>query len=128
VHLAAGVGEQLPLADSSVDTALCAMVLCSVEDPVAAAREIRRVLKPDGTLCVLEHVRAPEGHRLGRLQDAAAPGWARIAGGCEPHRRTREALEEAGFDTSGLADRTLWLNVPILAPTLIGVAHPKPAG
>jgi ubiquinone/menaquinone biosynthesis C-methylase UbiE len=128
VHLVAGVGERLPVADGSVDTALCALVLCSVADPVATAGEIRRVLKPGGTLCVLEHVRAPDGHRFGRLQDAAAPGWARIAGGCQPHRRTREALEAAGFDTTALADRTLWLNVPILAPTLIGVAHPRPAG
>jgi ubiquinone/menaquinone biosynthesis C-methylase UbiE len=120
VQLIAGVGEHLPLADESVDSALCALVLCSVDQPVSTLREIRRVLRPGGVLCVLEHVRAAEGTRFGRLQDRAAPAWSRIAGGCQPHRRTRGFFEAAGFDTSGLDDRTLWLNVPLLAPTLIG--------
>jgi ubiquinone/menaquinone biosynthesis C-methylase UbiE len=124
VRLVAGVGEQLPLPDASVDTALCALVLCSVDDPVAVLREITRVLRPGGRVCVLEHVRAADGSRLGRIQDRLARAWARIAGGCEPHRRTRQAFEMAGYDTSELADRTLVLNVPLLAPTLIGVAHP----
>jgi SAM-dependent methyltransferase len=124
LNLLAGIGEQLPLADASVDSVLCALVLCSVDDPVAVLREIRRVLRPGGVLCVLEHVRAADGTRLGRLQDRAAPAWAAIAGGCQPHRRTREAFEAAGFDTSELADRTLWLNVPLLVPTLIGRARP----
>ncbi len=124
VHLIAGVGEYLPLPDASVDSALCALVLCSVDDPVAVLREIRRVLRPGGVLCVLEHVRAAEGTRFGRVQDAAAPAWARIAGGCLPNRRTRQAFEAAGFDTSGLADRSMKLNLPLLIPHLIGVARP----
>jgi ubiquinone/menaquinone biosynthesis C-methylase UbiE len=123
LQLIAGVGEHLPLPDASVDSALCALVLCSVDEPVTVLREIRRVLKPGGVLCVIEHVRAAEGTRLGRLQDRAAPAWAAIAGGCQPHRRTREALEAAGFDTSALADRTLHVNVPLLVPTLIGPAR-----
>ena len=65
---------------------------------------------------------------FGRVQDRLAGPWARIAGGCQPHRRTRRAFEAAGYDTSGLADRTLLLNVPLLAPTLIGVARPPAAG
>jgi ubiquinone/menaquinone biosynthesis C-methylase UbiE len=124
LNLLAGIGEQLPLADASVDSVLCALVLCSVDDPVAVLREVKRVLRPGGVLCVLEHVRAADGTRLGRVQDRAAAAWAAIAGGCQPHRRTREALETAGFDTSELADRTLWLNVPLLVPTLIGRARP----
>ncbi len=124
VRLVAGVGERLPLPDASVDSALCALVLCSVNDPVLVLKEIKRVLRPGGVLCVLEHVRAADGSRLGRLQDRSAHAWSRIAGGCEPHRRTRGAFEAAGFDTSGLADRTMVINVPLLAPTLIGDARP----
>lgn len=124
LNLIAGVGEHLPLPDASVDSVLCALVLCSVDDPVAVLREVKRVLRPGGVLCVLEHVRAAEHTRLGRLQDRAAPAWAAIAGGCQPHRRTRAAFEAAGFDTSELADRTLWLNVPLLVPTLVGSARP----
>ncbi len=128
VRLIAGVGERLPLPDASVDSALLALVLCSVEDPVAVLGEVARVLRPGGSVCVLEHVRARDGSRLGRVQDLLARLWSRIAGGCEPHRRTRRAFEAAGYDTSALADRTLVLNVPLLAPTLIGVARPPASG
>ncbi len=127
VRLIAGVGEYLPLPAASVDTVLLTLVLCTVEDPVAVLREVTRVLRPGGKVCVFEHVRAREGSRFARLQDGLAHPWSRIAGGCEPHRRTRQAFHAAGYDTTGLADRTLLLNVPLLAPTLIGVAWP-PAG
>lgn len=127
VRLIAGVGERLPLPDASVDTVLLALVLCSVDDPLAVLHEVARVLRPGGEVCVLEHVRAGDGSVLGRLQDRLARGWSRIAGGCQPHRRTRLAFEAAGYDTGGLQDRTCVLNVPLLAPTLIGVARP-PAG
>jgi SAM-dependent methyltransferase len=128
VRVVAGVGERLPLPDASVDSALLALVLCSVDDPIAVLREVARVLRPGGEVCVFEHVRAREGSRLGRVQDRLAYPWSRIAGGCEPHRRTRQAFETAGYDTSALADRTLVLNVPLLAPTLIGVARPPASG
>jgi ubiquinone/menaquinone biosynthesis C-methylase UbiE len=128
VVLVAGVGERLPLPDHSVDSVLLSLVLCSVDDPVAVLGEVARVLKPGGAVCVFEHVRARDGSRLGRLQDRLARPWSRIAGGCEPHRRTRQAFEAAGYDTRTLADRTLLLNVPLLAPTLIGVVRAPGAG
>ncbi len=128
VHLIAGVGEDLPLPDDSVDSVLLSLVLCSVDDPLTVLAEVARVLRPGGQVCVFEHVRARDGSRFGRVQDRLARPWSRIAGGCEPHRRTRLAFEAAGYDTSALADRTLLLNVPLLAPTLIGVALPPGAG
>ncbi|HEX4433120.1 MAG TPA: class I SAM-dependent methyltransferase [Frankiaceae bacterium] len=128
VTLIAGVGEHLPLPDASVDSVLLALVLCSVEDPVVVLGEVARVLRPGGQVCVLEHVRARDGSVLGRLQDRLAHPWARIAGGCEPHRRTRLAFQKAGYDTSRLADRTCLVNVPLLAPHLIGVVRPPTGG
>jgi SAM-dependent methyltransferase len=128
VHLIAGVGEHLPLPDNSIDSVLLSLVLCSVDDPAAVLGEVARVLRPGGAVCVFEHVRARDGSRFGRLQDRLAGPWARIAGGCQPHRRTRDALDAAGYDTSALSDRMLLLNVPLLAPTLIGVARPPAAG
>jgi ubiquinone/menaquinone biosynthesis C-methylase UbiE len=128
IQLIAGVGEHLPLPDASVDSVLLALVLCSVDDPIAVLGEVARVLRPGGDVCVLEHVRARDGSVLGRLQDRLARPWARIAGGCAPHRRTRLAFDAAGYDTEGLADRTCLLNVPLLAPHLMGVAHPPANG
>ncbi|HWC26402.1 MAG TPA: class I SAM-dependent methyltransferase, partial [Solirubrobacteraceae bacterium] len=46
VRLVRGVGEALPFADEAFDTALAALVLCTVEDPEATAAELYRVLRP----------------------------------------------------------------------------------
>jgi ubiquinone/menaquinone biosynthesis C-methylase UbiE len=102
VHLVGGVAESLPLRDASVDAALVSLVLCSVSDPAAAAEELRRVLRPSGTLHVLEHVHAPPGTALRRWQDRLDPVWSRAAGGCRLTRETADVLAEAGFDVSGL--------------------------
>lgn len=121
--LVSAIAEQLPLSDASVDTVLCSLVLCSVDELSAAARELHRVLRPGGRLLVLEHVRAPARPALARLQDLANPVWVKTAGGCHTNRRTRAALAAAGFDTRGVADVDLHLGVPVLAPHLKGVAR-----
>lgn len=43
-------GQSLPFPDNSFDTALSTWTLCTIPDADAALREIRRVLKPGGTL------------------------------------------------------------------------------
>ena len=88
--------EALPFRAGTFETVLCGLVLCSVDDPDAALAEIRRVLRPDGALRLLEHVRHP-GVR-GALQDAVQPAWTAIAGGCRPNRETEAALAQAGFE------------------------------
>jgi ubiquinone/menaquinone biosynthesis C-methylase UbiE len=47
-----GDAASLPVADSSVDRALCVQVLEYVADPVAALAEMYRVLRPGGALVV----------------------------------------------------------------------------
>lgn len=122
VNVIDAMAEQVPLADSSVDSVLVAYVLCSVADPASAATEIRRVLRPGGTLHVLEHVRARPGTLLRGLQRAVGPAWPRLAGGCRVDRDTGAALAAAGFDLSEISETNL-MALPPVAPTLVGVAR-----
>lgn len=119
------LAEAIPLPDASVDAVLIAYVMCSVEDPAAALAEIRRVLRPDGTLHVLEHVRARPASWLRGIQRVVGPVWPRLAGGCHVDRDTGAALHEAGFDMSEIT-RTHLMALPPVAPTLVGVARPAP--
>jgi ubiquinone/menaquinone biosynthesis C-methylase UbiE len=119
----AGTAERLPLRDGSIDTVLCTLVLCSVDDVDAAAAEFRRVLRPDGQLLVLEHVRATSRPRLAAVQNRMDPVWGRFSGGCHINRDPVAALQRAGFDTSGVLDRHLAKFMPVLDPAVLGVAR-----
>ncbi len=119
------VGEDLPLADDSVDSVLFAYVLCSVDRPDLALREARRVLKPGGVVAVMEHVRGDQGSWARRTQRILSPVWPHVAGGCRCDRDTREELELAGFDTSGIRDERL-VNVLPVSPAIVGTARPRP--
>lgn len=122
VEVLAAVAEDLPLADDSVDSILFAYVLCSVDRPDVALQEAVRVLRPGGTVAVLEHVRAAPGSWTARAQRIAAPVWPHIAGGCHCDRDTRTELERAGFDTSEIADELL-VNVPPVSAAIVGTAR-----
>lgn len=87
--------EQLSFADDTFDAVVCSLVLCTVPDPAQTLREIRRVLKPDGQLRFMEHVR-PRGIG-GRVTDVIAPVWRHVAAGCHPNRRTEKIIAESGF-------------------------------
>ena len=60
ISLIRSCAEQLPFERDSFDTALATLVLCSVESPQNALSELRRVVKPGGTVVLLEHVRPSE--------------------------------------------------------------------
>ncbi|MGH9785890.1 MAG: class I SAM-dependent methyltransferase [Terriglobia bacterium] len=97
VDLRPGMAERLPAEDNSMDAVVSTLVLCSVSDPEGVLREIRRVLKPGGRFIFLEHVAAPPGTRLRRVQTALRPLWKIIGDGCHPDRETGPAIERAGF-------------------------------
>lgn len=122
IDLVDAPAERIPLPDASVDSVLVAYVLCSVEDPETSLAEIRRVLRPEGTLHVLEHVRARPRSALHRLQRAVGPVWPHLAGGCRVDRDTGAALHAAGFDLFEISETNL-MTLPPVAPTLVGVAR-----
>ena len=113
--------ERLPLADGSVDAVVSTLVLCSVNDPKAALREIRRVLRPGGRFVFVEHVAAPQGTMLRRLQRLLRAPWKLAGGGCHPDRETWKAIEEAGF--RHVTMEHFRVGVPIVSPHIAGVAE-----
>jgi SAM-dependent methyltransferase len=93
-----GIGaERLPLADQAFDTVVSTYTLCTIPDPVAALREVRRVLAPGGRLLFSEHGRAPD-ERVRKWQSRLQPVWGRFSGGCQLGRDIPAILNEAGFD------------------------------
>ncbi|MGO9079477.1 MAG: class I SAM-dependent methyltransferase [Streptosporangiaceae bacterium] len=119
-----GPAEQLRLAGDSADTVVFTLSLCTIGDPAAALREARRVLRPDGRLLVLEHVRAAEP-RLARWQDRLSPVWGAVSGGCRLNRDTRAEIQAAGFAFDTVADAAdPRIPVALIRRQLIGVARP----
>jgi ubiquinone/menaquinone biosynthesis C-methylase UbiE len=95
--------DELPA--QSVDHVVFSLVLCSVEDPLRALARARRILKPGGTLVLMEHVR---GHGTpARWQDWLTPAWRCVAGGCRLNRSLEPMLRTAGFGGVRLQSRSL---------------------
>jgi ubiquinone/menaquinone biosynthesis C-methylase UbiE len=93
IQITGGMADALRAADGSYDAAAVSFVLCNVPDQDAALAEIRLVLRPGGTLCFVEHVRAGTP-RLVRAQRALeATAWPHVFGGCHLSRDAGAAIE-----------------------------------
>ncbi|WP_432519399.1 class I SAM-dependent methyltransferase [Kineococcus sp. SYSU DK006] len=95
VTIAGDDAQRLDLPDARFDAALCTWTLCGVPDPVAALREVARVLRPGAALHLLEHGLAPD-ERTARWQRRGNRLDLRLAG-CVLDRDVPALLAEAGF-------------------------------
>jgi SAM-dependent methyltransferase len=116
--------ERLPFDDGSVDTVVSTLVLCTVDAPDVALQEIARVLRPDGQLLFIEHVRS-DAPRLAAWQDRLAGPWRRFAEGCRCNRATVELIEAGQLEVAELREAS-WRGMPaIVSPLVAGRARPK---
>jgi len=87
--------QQLAFPDNSFDTVFGTFVFCSVPDPVAGLKELKRVCKSNGRLLLLEHMR-PGNVLLGLLFDVVNPMVVRMMG-ANINRRTMDNIKKAGW-------------------------------
>lgn len=113
--------ERLPFEDASFDTAVAALVLCTVPDPIASVAEIARVLRPGGRLLFIEHVRA-EDRGLARWQDRLERPWKFVADGCRCNRDTLAIIAASQFDLGPVQHDKLPKAPPIIEPLVRGEA------
>ena len=105
VNLQLGDVQNLDFPDNSFDEAVATFVFCSVPDPILGLDEITRVLKPNGRLLLLEHVRSVNAV-LGTLMDMLEPITVRLMG---PHinRRTVENVQQSRLQLKKVEDMGL---------------------
>lgn len=89
-------GQQLPFASDAFDMVVGTLVFCSISAPYEALSEICRVLRPNGSLLLLEHVHGQKP--LARVFTTVAhPVWFAIQGECHLNRETAVTVANAGF-------------------------------
>jgi ubiquinone/menaquinone biosynthesis C-methylase UbiE len=121
VDLVSWSAEHLESDARSFDAVVCTLVLCSVRDVERSLAEIRRVLRPEGKLVFLEHVAAEDRGRLA-WQRRTEPVWKLVAGNCHLCRDTARSIEAAGFRFDRITRESARKALPIVRPTIRGVA------
>jgi ubiquinone/menaquinone biosynthesis C-methylase UbiE len=113
--------EALPFEDSSFDTAVFTLVLCTVPNPEKALAEAARVLKPGGKLLFVEHVRA-EDPGLARWQDRLERPWRFLGDGCHCNRDTVANIEASPFMLERVERGKVPKAPPLVRPLVRGTA------
>jgi ubiquinone/menaquinone biosynthesis C-methylase UbiE len=123
VRVLDAVAEELPFDDASFDAGVMSLVLCTIPDQPQALAELRRVLRPSGTLRFMEHVRSDEPRKARAQAIADRSGvWPLVGGGCHCSRGTVEAIERAGFAVGEVSSFDLGPSWGITNPHVLGTA------
>ena len=122
VDVRVGVAERIPMPDASVEAVISSLVLCTVADPERALAEVRRVLRPGGRFWCIEHVAAPVGTSIARIQRLVHRPWRWLFEGCETHRDTARLLRKAGFASVEITPFTLRTALVPIRPQIAAVA------
>jgi ubiquinone/menaquinone biosynthesis C-methylase UbiE len=120
-EVVAAPAGKLPFEDSSFDTAVFTLVLCTVPDPAAALTEAARILRPGGRLLFVEHVRA-EDPKLARWQDRLERPWRFCGDGCHCNRDTVATIEASPLTLEEVESGELPKAPPIVRPLTYGSA------
>lgn len=121
-EVVAAPAERLPFEDSSFDTAVFTLVLCTVPDPAAALAEAARVLRPGGKLLFVEHVRG-ESANLAHWQDRLEGPWRFLADGCHCNRDTVATIEASPLTLERVERDRLPKAPPLVRPLARGSAR-----
>jgi ubiquinone/menaquinone biosynthesis C-methylase UbiE len=112
--------DRLPFPDATFDTAVVTMVLCSVPNQEVALAEIARVLKPNGRLLFIEHVRSGDP-KLAKRQDRIRPLYNLV--GCNPNRETLAAIEASAFGVESVRHGDVPKAPKVERPMIVGTAR-----
>ena len=96
ITLVAADAELLPFREGAFDRGVATLALCTIPHPDRALAELRRSIRSDGSLHLLEHVRV-RSPLVARLQEWLTPVWRRLAEGCHLDRRITDDVVGAGL-------------------------------
>ncbi len=120
VDLVLADAQHLPFRDDAFDSAADTFVFCSVPDPIAGLEEVRRVVRDEGQVHLVEHVRA-RNRVMGRLMDLVNPLWLRLLG-ANINRDTVSNVAKAGIALDSVESRSLGI-----VKLIRGSVQPQPS-
>ncbi len=113
--------ESIDMPDSSFDTIVSTLVLCSVPHLENSLKEIYRLLRPQGTFLFLEHIISDHPQTLS-WQRRIEPFWKICAGNCRLTRDTATAIRASGLRIKQLTEAPMTGTPAFVSRTIRGAA------
>jgi SAM-dependent methyltransferase len=124
VHIQQAQAERLPFTEATFDCAVSTFTLCTIQNPIMALREVRRILKPEGHFLFLEHGLSDDPD-IARWQDRLNPLQNWLGCGCNLNRRIDVLVRAADLHLESL-DRYVLQGSPRIGGEIYrGIAIPR---